>query len=69
VAHLRKSYRLWIEVDAAYATARARFDCGRALHKRGDRQGARLELDAARAGFERIGAGPDARRASELIAD
>jgi ATP/maltotriose-dependent transcriptional regulator MalT len=69
VAHLRKSYRLWMEVDAAYATARARFDCGRALHKRGDRQGARLELDAARAGFERIGAGPDARRASELIAD
>jgi ATP/maltotriose-dependent transcriptional regulator MalT len=69
VAHLRKSYRLWMDVDAAYATARARFDCGRALHKRGDRQGARLELDAARAGFERIGAGPDARRASELIAD
>ncbi len=57
-----------MEVDAAYATARARFDCGRALKKRGDHQGARLELDAARAGFERIGAGPEARRVGELIA-
>ena len=68
ITHLRKSYRLWMEVDAAYPVARARLDCGRALKKRSDRQGAHLELESARAGFERIGAGPDAGRARALLA-
>ncbi len=42
--------------------------CGIAARRAGDEETARLELEAARATFDRLGATPDAERASALLA-
>jgi class 3 adenylate cyclase len=65
----RKARQLWRQVDAAYDTARAGMFLGAALAADGDIDGAILELEAARAAFDRLGAVPDARMAVERIAE
>jgi tetratricopeptide (TPR) repeat protein len=54
--HLRESSRLWLTVDAPYEGARARLELGRTLAAQKNTEAALLELQAARAVFERLGA-------------
>ena len=59
VAHFRRACRLWLEVQAPYDVAAARTGLASALGKLGDLTTARMELDAARSSFERLGAKPE----------
>lgn len=58
----------WQQVDAPYLAARVRARTGLAARALGDEEGARLELDAARAEFSRLGAAPDVARIDSLLA-
>ncbi|MCU7821238.1 helix-turn-helix transcriptional regulator, partial [Kitasatospora sp. DSM 101779] len=55
----RRAWRLWRDLDVPYETARARVLVARACRALGDEDTAAVELDAAGAGFARLGAGPD----------
>jgi class 3 adenylate cyclase len=57
----------WQQVGAPYETARARMLLGIAYQRRGESEGATVELDGALATFERLGARPDAERTKELL--
>jgi DNA-binding CsgD family transcriptional regulator len=59
---LRAAWLGWRELDAPYEAARVRVLLGRACRQLGDEDGAALELDAARATFEQLGARPDLAR-------
>lgn len=65
---LRKAVELWGDVDAPYDVARARLALAGAYAASGDAGQAELELGAARDEFERLGAVPDFRRATQLLA-
>ena len=56
-------------LHAPYELARTRMLVGLAYQALGDRDGARLEFEAAHDVFDRIGADPDAARAASLSAD
>ena len=58
-ALLRRAWRAWQDLDAPYDAARARVLIARACAGAGDEDTARLELDAARDTFFRLGAAPD----------
>ena len=60
---LQRAAQLWQQHDAPYLLARARALAAHARHALGDIDGSRLELDAARALFTRLGAAPDLARA------
>lgn len=60
---LHDAVRLWAEVDAPYPGARARLALAEALFADGQPEAAGMELDAAHATFERLGATLDLRRA------
>jgi DNA-binding CsgD family transcriptional regulator len=62
---LRAACQAWRGLDAPYQAARVRVLLGRAYRQLGDEDGAALELDAARATFERLGAVPDLARLAE----
>jgi DNA-binding CsgD family transcriptional regulator len=55
----RSAWRVWQEIDAPYFAARARVLVGMACRALGDDEGATLELEAARAAFERLDAAWD----------
>jgi ATP/maltotriose-dependent transcriptional regulator MalT len=57
---LRRAAQAWAELEAPYEAARARVLVGRACRELGDDEAFALELDAARAAFEELGAAPDA---------
>jgi DNA-binding CsgD family transcriptional regulator len=59
---LRRACERWLSLDAPYEAARARELAARACHALGDRDGADLELAAAREVFARCGAAPDTAR-------
>ncbi len=59
---LRSAFRLWEQLDAPYEAARARVLIGHACRALGDDDAAALELDAARAVFERLAARRDLAR-------
>jgi DNA-binding CsgD family transcriptional regulator len=61
-ARLRRAVDAWHELVAPYEAARARALLGEAFRSLGDEEGAELELDAARAVFEELGARPDLER-------
>ncbi|MDQ2912117.1 MAG: hypothetical protein M3T56_02565 [Chloroflexota bacterium] len=61
--------RQWQELDMPYEVARARLLLAAALRAQGDEAAAKLELQAARSTFERLGARLDIRRTSELLGD
>jgi DNA-binding NarL/FixJ family response regulator len=63
---LRESSLAWLALEAPYEEARARVLIGLACRELGDHDGAELELDAARAAFEQLGAQPDLARADAL---
>lgn len=64
----RAGLRGWQELDAPYETARARMGLAAVFRAVGDLETAALELAAARAVFERLGAVIDAARAAEAQA-
>jgi class 3 adenylate cyclase len=64
---LGHAVRVFQEIDAPYEAARARILQARAYQLEGDVDGAELELSAAQATFERLGAARDARQAAELL--
>jgi class 3 adenylate cyclase len=61
--------RQWQALEIPYDAARARLLLAAALRAQGDEAAAKLELQAARSAFERLGARLDIRRASELLGD
>ncbi|MDP9285391.1 MAG: adenylate/guanylate cyclase domain-containing protein [Actinomycetota bacterium] len=61
--------RQWQALEIPYDAARARLVLAAALRAQGDEAAAKLELQAARSTFERLGARLDIRRASELLGD
>ncbi|MFG2876587.1 LuxR C-terminal-related transcriptional regulator [Streptomyces sp. NPDC048337] len=64
---LHRALALWLELGVPYEAAQVRMTLAAADREAGDAEGARLELQAARAVFERLGAAPDARRAAALL--
>lgn len=67
VKTFRRALQLWRDVDAPYEAACTRLLLGEAYVAKGDVDSAKLELQAARSTFERLGARPDARRAEVLL--
>lgn len=65
----RKARQLWRQIDAPYETARAGMFLGASLAADGDVDGAILELESARAAFDRLGAGPDSGTVDERLAE
>ena len=65
---LRRALQVWQQIEAPHMVARARQLVGLACRALGDEEGASLELDAARAGFDQLGAAPDLARL-EALAD
>ena len=63
----RRSAALWAELDAPYETARARMALADAYRAGGNGGRAALEYRAALAAFDRLGATPDARLATEAL--
>ena len=56
---LRRAFWVWQKIGAPYPAARVRVDLARACQALGDGEGGRMELEAAGAVFEELGAGPD----------
>lgn len=65
---LREACRFWRETEAPYELARARTHLASALSQLGDTAAARLEIESARASFERLGALPDLLTVTERSA-
>jgi len=63
---LRRGWQRWQGLDAPYDAARARVLIGLACRALGDDDAAKLELAAARDGFEQLGATADLARVDEL---
>ena len=59
LAHLRRAWALWHEYEAPHECARTRVLVARACGQLGDADACRMELAAARAVFEDLGAAPD----------
>jgi hypothetical protein len=68
-ARLVSGQRLWLRVEAPYDAARAGELLGEAHLRRGDQDAGLLELRAAGAAFERLGAILDAERTRRRIAE
>jgi class 3 adenylate cyclase len=64
---LRRTLRLWREMNAPYEAALVRLLVARALDVSGDEAGAIREVEAALIAFERLGAAPDAARSKRLL--
>ena len=64
---LRRAEHAWRELEAPYEVARVRLSVALASRALGDGDSEALELAAARAAFERLGAAPDLARAAALL--
>lgn len=64
---LRRAWRLWSDLEVPYQAARARVLVGLACRALEDEDSAAMELDAARVGFEQLGAVPEVRRVNSLV--
>jgi DNA-binding CsgD family transcriptional regulator len=64
---LRRAWGLWRGLDAPYEAARSRVLIGLACRAVGDGDTAEMELDAARLGFEALGATVDLARVESLL--
>jgi DNA-binding NarL/FixJ family response regulator len=65
---LRQAWMDWQEIEAPWEAGRVRVLLGMACRALGDEETARLEFDAARRVFERLGAAPDVARVNGLRA-
>ena len=63
---LRRAFEVWRQIEAPYEAARVRVLMGQACRSLGDDEAAELELGAARAVFERLGAAPELARLDSL---
>jgi DNA-binding CsgD family transcriptional regulator len=68
LAAFRRAGRLWHELEMPYEEARSRVGVARACATLGDQDACALEVDAARAVFERLGARPDLERLDAAVA-
>jgi ATP/maltotriose-dependent transcriptional regulator MalT len=68
LGHLRAALEIWTELGAPYEIARVRVLVGLACRALGDEDGARLEMEAARAAFESLGATRDGAQVANLLA-
>jgi class 3 adenylate cyclase len=68
-ARARAALETWTRVGAPYEAAEARVALGIAHERKGDRNGAYAEYEAAKAAFERLGAVLDAQRTMELLGE
>ncbi|MGH2720671.1 MAG: BTAD domain-containing putative transcriptional regulator [Actinomycetota bacterium] len=68
VAALHHSWQGWRKIGVSHQAARARLRLGAARSADGDHAGALLDVRAAQASFERLGARPDAQEAARLAA-
>ena len=66
LSSLRRAFELWQRSDAPYDSARTRVLIARACNDLGDVASARLELDAAGAVFNELGAAPDLAQLARL---
>lgn len=64
---LHRAMHLWQEVDSPFEVAKARVLLASAYRAEGDEEAARLELQAAHATFERLGARIEAHRIVEVL--
>jgi DNA-binding CsgD family transcriptional regulator len=64
---LRRGLGGWRALRLPYEEATARLLIGTTQRMLGDEEGGRVEIEAARAGFDRLGAAADARRAAALL--
>jgi hypothetical protein len=64
---LRRAWVAWRGLEVPYEAARARVLIGLACRALGDRDGGEMELDAARLGFQVLGAVIDAARVEGLL--
>lgn len=69
IAELRRAREGWQEVDAPYEIAEVRVLLAKAYHARGEDDAALLELRAANATFERLGAALAAASTAELMGE
>ena len=69
VQEARRAWDLWRDLDAPYEAALARVTLGLAYRAGGDEEKGDLELRSARSALEKLGAVPDAMRASELLGE
>lgn len=69
VTSLRRGLKLWQEAECPYEVAKARMLLAEAYSSQGNEESARVELRSARSSFNRLGAVPDSRRASELLGE
>lgn len=60
LVNLRRAWRGWHQLEAPYEAARSRVQIARACRRLGDADSADMELDAAKAAFDALGAIPDA---------
>jgi class 3 adenylate cyclase len=67
VPSAREGWKLWRDVDAPYEGAIARVVLGEAYRATGDEESAALELRAAKATFDKLGAVPDEMRIAALL--
>jgi class 3 adenylate cyclase len=67
ITELRRAVRHWTEADLPFETAQARRWLALAHRSAGDEESATLELRAAHATFERLGAPLEAERCEEII--
>jgi ATP/maltotriose-dependent transcriptional regulator MalT len=65
---LRRGLDGWRQLALPYEEATARLLIGTAQRMLGDEESGRIEVDAARVAFHRLGAAADARRAAGLLA-
>jgi ATP/maltotriose-dependent transcriptional regulator MalT len=68
LVRLRLAWKEWQALEIPHAAARTRELLGLACRALGDRAGGQMELEAARAVYERLGAGPDVARIDALLA-
>jgi ATP/maltotriose-dependent transcriptional regulator MalT len=67
LAHLRRSWSLWCELDAPYEASRVRVLVAGAFRSLGDDESALVELKAAREAFQTLGAALDLSRVETLL--
>ncbi len=64
---LHRALALWRQGEAPYESARTRLRIAETCRRLGDAESAELELDAARASLDRLGAATDVARAGALL--
>ncbi|HEY5881055.1 MAG TPA: LuxR C-terminal-related transcriptional regulator, partial [Nakamurella sp.] len=65
---LRRAWMAWRALEVPYAAARTRELIGLACTALGDQEAGEMELDAARLGFQLLGAAADTTRVEDMLA-